>query len=117
MGGTLYIIFGLFSCLIGSSLSGMVRYELSSSEINLGNTQFYNVIVTAHALIMIFFFIMPTLIGGFGKISSWTISDQLGKVHFLMFFIGANMTFFPMHFLGLAGMPRRIPAYPKNFEY
>jgi len=73
--GTLYIIFGLFSCLIGSSLSGMVRYELSSSEINLGNTQFYNVIVTAHALIMIFFFIMPTLIGGFGN---WFVPLLLG---------------------------------------
>ena len=65
--GTLYIVFGLFSCLIGSSLSGMIRYELSSSEAVLGNTQFYNVIVTAHALIMIFFFLMPTLIGGFGN--------------------------------------------------
>ena len=65
--GTLYIIFGLFSCLIGSSLSGMIRYELSSPEVVLGNNQFYNVIVTAHALIMIFFFLMPTLIGGFGN--------------------------------------------------
>ena len=65
--GVLYIIFGLFSCLIGSSLSGMIRYELSSSETHFCNSQFYNVIVTAHALIMIFFFVMPTLIGGFGN--------------------------------------------------
>ena len=65
--GVLYILFGLFSCLLGSSLSGMIRYELSSSETHFCNSQFYNVIVTAHALIMIFFFVMPTLIGGFGN--------------------------------------------------
>ena len=73
--GVLYIMFGLFSCLIGSSLSGMIRYELSSSETHFSNSQFYNVIVTAHALIMIFFFVMPTLIGGFGN---WFVPILVG---------------------------------------
>jgi len=39
-------------------------------------------------------------------------SENLGRVHFWLTFLGVNMLFFPMHFLGLAGMPRRIPFYP-----
>ena len=51
----------------------------------------------------------------FDKITGVQYSETLGQIHFWVFFIGVNLTFFPMHFLGLAGMPRRIPDYPDAF--
>ena len=44
-------------------------------------------------------------------------NELLGKLHFWVFFIGVNVLFFPMHFLGMDGMPRRIPDYPDAFAY
>ena len=48
----------------------------------------------------------------FGKITGKQYNEFLGQVHFWGFFIGVNVLFFPMHFLGLQGMPRRYPDYP-----
>ena len=67
--GTLYIIFAIGTAVLGTILSIFIRLTLiapGASFIN-NNYQLYNVIVTAHALIMIFFFVMPALIGGFGN--------------------------------------------------
>ena len=47
-----------------------------------------------------------------GKITGLQYPETLGQIHFWLTFIGVNITFFPMHFLGIAGMPRRIPDYP-----
>ncbi len=53
----------------------------------------------------------------FGKMSGRHLNEALGHLHFWLFFVGVNGVFFPMHFLGNAGMPRRIPDYPAAFAY
>ena len=53
----------------------------------------------------------------FPKMSGRMYNELLGKLHFFLMFIGVNIVFFPMHFLGLDGMPRRIPDYTPAFAY
>ena len=53
----------------------------------------------------------------FPKMTGRMYNEVLGQLHFWVFFIGVNLLFFPMHFLGLSGMPRRYPDYPEAFAY
>ncbi len=65
--GSLYILLGVWSGFIGARIRFIIRLEVGTPGSFLGNDQIYNVMVTAHAIFMIFFFVIPVALGGFGN--------------------------------------------------
>jgi cytochrome c oxidase subunit 1 len=72
----LYFFFGLWSGFVGTGLSIIIRLELSKPGVLLSNGQLYNSIITAHALLIIFFMVIPSMVGGFGN---WLLPLILGS--------------------------------------
>jgi cytochrome c oxidase subunit 1 len=63
----LYFLFGFWSGLVGTRFSMIIRLELTKPGFFINNGQLYNRIITAHALLIIFFIVIPSIIGGFGN--------------------------------------------------
>ncbi|MGP1667145.1 MAG: cbb3-type cytochrome c oxidase subunit I, partial [Rhodanobacter sp.] len=73
--GTMYMVFAIFAGTVGGALSVAMRLELQDPGLQYFGSHTYNVLMTAHGLIMIFFTIMPALIGGFGN---WFVPLLIG---------------------------------------
>ncbi len=106
----LLFVFGFLTMFVIGGISGVFS-ALVPIDLQITDTYF----IVAHLHYVLFggsvFGIFAALYYWTPKITGWLMNEKLGKLHFWLMFIGFNITFFPMHILGLLGMPRRIYDY------
>ena len=108
-----------FGFLFLFTLGGVTGIVLSQAGIDRAYHDTYYVVAHFHYVMSLgaVFCIFAGVYYWIGKMTGRQYPETLGKIQFWTFFIGANLTFFPQHFLGRQGMPRRYIDYPEAFAY